>query len=49
MSKSILLEAEEIVNGSRATDYGSAIKSFNKIATIANSFVISQYIPRFLL
>jgi len=33
---SILTEAEEIVNGARATDYGSAKESFEKIANITN-------------
>jgi len=43
-NNSILIEAEEIVNGARATDYGSAIKSFNKVALIANSMLDSQEI-----
>jgi hypothetical protein len=34
--KSILLEAEDIVNGVRASDYGSAEESFAKIAYITN-------------
>lgn len=33
---SILKKAEEIVNGSRQQDYGSASESFGKIATIAS-------------
>jgi hypothetical protein len=33
--RSILLEADEIVNGARAADYGSAKESFGKIACIA--------------
>lgn len=32
--KSILQEAEEIVNGARATDYGSAKESFTKIGQV---------------
>ena len=31
---SVLLEAEKIVNGERATDYGSAKESFGKIARL---------------
>lgn len=34
MSKSILTEADSIVNGERATDYGSAHESFWKIGRI---------------
>ena len=33
---SILTEAQDIVNGSRHTDYGSAIESFSKIASVAS-------------
>ena len=33
---SILTEAEDIVNGSRAADYGSAHESFKRIADITN-------------
>lgn len=36
MPSSILKKAEEIVNGSRKQDYGSATESFSKIATIAS-------------
>lgn len=34
--QSILDEAEEIVNGSRQSDYGDANESFSRIATIAS-------------
>jgi hypothetical protein len=34
--ESILKEAERIVNGERANDYGSAEESFNKIASLTN-------------
>ena len=34
-SKSILIEAENIVNGERAKDYGDAVKQFDKVADIA--------------
>lgn len=34
--KSILQEAEEIVNGERQSDYGSAKESFGKIAIISS-------------
>ncbi|MDD7062639.1 MAG: DUF6378 domain-containing protein, partial [bacterium] len=36
INKSILSEAEEIVNGSRHSDYGDAKESFSRIATIAS-------------
>lgn len=35
-NKSILSEAEEIVNGGRHSDYGDAKESFSRIATIAS-------------
>ena len=35
-NKSILSEAEEIVNGSRQSDYGDARESFSSVATIAS-------------
>lgn len=35
-NKSILAEAEDIVNGSRQSDYGDANESFSRIATIAS-------------
>ena len=35
INKSILAEAAEIRAGVRATDYGDAVASFNKVATIA--------------
>lgn len=36
-NKSILSEAEEIVNGSRHSDYGDAANNFHRIANIVNS------------
>jgi hypothetical protein len=33
---SILLEADSIVNGARATDYGDCIESFTKVSTMAS-------------
>jgi len=42
--ESILLEAEEIVNGARHTDYGSAHDSFNKIASMATLMLDSEEI-----
>lgn len=36
INKSILAEAEDIVNGSRQSDYGDANESFSRIATIAS-------------
>lgn len=38
----ILQEADEIVNGARATDYGDARESFEKIADVANLLLDSQ-------
>ena len=38
-SESILTEAEKIVNGERATDYGSAKKSFKRIADLTNLII----------
>ena len=35
--QSILSEAEEIVNGSRQSDYGDAAYNFHRIANIVNS------------
>ena len=35
-NKSILSEAEEIVNGNRHSDYGDARESFGRVATIAS-------------
>ena len=35
--KSILSEAEEIVNGNRQSDYGDAAYNFHRIANIVNS------------
>ena len=37
INKSILAEAEEIVNGSRQSDYGDAANNFRRIANIVNS------------
>lgn len=36
-NKSILSEAEEIVNGSRHSDYGDAANNFHRIANVVNS------------
>lgn len=36
-NKSILSEAEEIVNGNRQSDYGDAANNFHRIANIVNS------------
>lgn len=36
-NKSILSEAEEIVNGSRQSDYGDAANNFHRIANVVNS------------
>ena len=36
MTESILNEAESIVNGERAQDYGSAVESFGRIAQLAS-------------
>ena len=41
--KSILAEAEEIVNGSRQSDYGDARESFSRIATIASMMTGKSY------
>lgn len=43
--KSILSEAEEIVNGSRHSDYGDAKKSFSRIATIASVMTGKELAP----
>lgn len=37
INKSILAEAEEIVNGNRQSDYGDAANNFHRIANIVNS------------
>ncbi len=36
-NKSILSEAEEIVNGNRQSDYGDAANNFHRIANVVNS------------
>ena len=36
-NKSILSEAEEIVNGNRQSDYGEAANNFHRIANVVNS------------
>lgn len=36
-NKSILSEAEDIVNGSRQSDYGDAANNFHRIANVVNS------------
>ena len=43
--KSILSEAEEIVNGSRHSDYGDAKESFSRVATIANVMTGKELSP----
>lgn len=43
--KSILSEAEEIVNGSRHSDYGDAKESFRRIATIASVMTGKELSP----
>ena len=43
--KSILSEAEEIVNGSRHSDYGNARESFSRIATIASVMTGKELAP----
>ena len=43
--KSILSEAEEIVNGSRHSDYGDARESFGRIATIASVMTGKELAP----
>ena len=42
---SILSEAEEIVNGSRHSDYGDAKESFSRIATIASVMTGKELAP----
>lgn len=44
-NKSILSEAEEIVNGSRHSDYGDARESFSRIATIASVMTGKELAP----
>ena len=44
--KSILAEAEEIVNGSRQSDYGDARESFSRIATIASVMTGKELSPK---
>lgn len=43
--QSILSEAEEIVNGSRQSDYGDANESFSRIATIASVMTGKELSP----
>ena len=43
--KSILSEAEEIVNGSRHSDYGDAKESFSRVATIASVMTGKELAP----
>ena len=43
--KSILSEAEEIVNGSRHSDYGDARESFGRVATIASVMTGKELAP----
>ena len=44
-NKSILSEAEEIVNGSRQSDYGDARESFERVATIASVMTRKELAP----
>ena len=44
-NKSILSEADEIVNGSRHSDYGDAKESFSRIATIASVMTGKELAP----
>lgn len=44
-NKSILAEAEEIVNGSRHSDYGDARESFSRVATIASVMTGKELAP----
>ena len=44
-NKSIIAEAEEIVNGSRQSDYGDARESFSRIATIASVMTGKEISP----
>ena len=44
-NKSILSEADEIVNGSRQSDYGDANESFSRIATIASVMTGKELSP----
>lgn len=47
VEKSILQEAEEIINGSRAEDYGSVTENFTKIAVGCKEiFVDGNFTPR---
>ena len=43
--QSILSEAEEIVNGSRNSDYGDAKESFERVATIASVMTRKELAP----
>lgn len=43
--QSILAEAEDIVNGSRQSDYGDANESFSRIATIASVMTGKELSP----
>ena len=43
--QSILSEAEEIVNGSRHSDYGDANESFSRVATIASVMTGKELSP----
>lgn len=45
INKSILAEAEEIVNGIRQSDYGDARESFSRIATIASVMTGKEISP----
>ena len=43
--KSILSDAEEIVDGSRQSDYGDARESFGRVATIASVMTGKELAP----
>ena len=44
-NKSILAEAEDIVNGSRQADYGDAKESFTKVASVASVMTGKELSP----
>jgi hypothetical protein len=43
--KSILIEADEIVNGCRAADYGDAVESFQRIAALVSILANRPFTP----
>lgn len=46
-NKSILAEAEDIVNGSRQSDYGDPVESFERIAKIASMIAGKDLSPEY--